>query len=77
MGKVKLAANQDLKEIADWLETNIGPCYDDRNLPVGHKRGPGWYFALRYVNSTDWYAADVEIDDEEKMFWFCLTFRTL
>ena len=77
MGKIKLVTKQDLQEVANWLETNIGPPYDDRNLPIGHKRGPGWYFAIRYVVSSEWYTADVEIEDEEKRLWFLLTFPTL
>lgn len=77
MGKVRLAANQDLKEVAEWLALNVGSEFCNRNLPIGHRKGQGWYFAIRYVNSTEWYTADVEIDEEEKMLLFILSHKCI
>ena len=77
MGKVKLAANQDLKEIANWLILNVGLEYDNRNLPVGHRRGNGWHLHVNYVGMSEWYTTEVEIQDQEKMLLFLLTFPTV
>lgn len=77
MGKVRLKANQDLREVADWLVINVGPEACNRNLPVGHRRGNGWHLHVNYVGTSEWYTADVELEDNEKMLLFLLTFPTL
>jgi len=77
MGKVKLIADQDLKEIAQWLIHNVGTEACNRNLPIGHRRGEGWHLHIDYVGVSEWYTASVTIDDPEKKLLFLLTFPTL
>lgn len=67
----------DLREMAAWLAENVGREKDNRNLPVGHRWGDGWYLNIEYVGITEWFTAKVTIYDEEKKLLFLLTFPGL
>ena len=77
MGEIRLVNHTSIMDIVNWLVDNVGPQYDNRNLPLGHRRGKDWYLAVNYAGLTEWYTSDITIDNEEKRLLFLLTFPEL